>query len=51
VVLPQGLRFAIPGWSNEFVYLIKYSSLAAFMGWVERRTAIPGLGQTGERGG
>ncbi|MFC6733278.1 MULTISPECIES: amino acid ABC transporter permease [unclassified Haladaptatus] len=31
VVLPQGLRFAIPGWSNEFVYLIKYSSLAAFI--------------------
>ncbi len=31
VVLPQGLRFAIPGWSNELVYLIKYSSLAAFI--------------------
>ncbi|MEZ3117123.1 amino acid ABC transporter permease [Halobaculum sp. MBLA0147] len=31
VVLPQGLRFAIPGWSNELVYLIKYSSLAAFV--------------------
>jgi len=31
VVLPQGLRYAIPGWSNEFVYLIKYSSLAAFI--------------------
>ena len=31
VVLPQGLRFAIPGWTNEFVYLIKYSSLAAFI--------------------
>jgi polar amino acid transport system permease protein len=85
VVLPQGLRYAIPGWSNELVYLIKYSSLAAFitvrelffqaeaiandtfrytelfllaalfylalvisasvfMGWVEDRTAIPGLG-------
>jgi polar amino acid transport system permease protein len=85
VVLPQGLRFAIPGWTNELVYLIKYSSLAAFitvvelfesgrivarasfeylniygwlalfylalvlsatlfMGWVEDRVAIPGLG-------
>ncbi|WP_224334880.1 amino acid ABC transporter permease [Haloprofundus halobius] len=85
VVLPQGLRFAIPGWTNELIYLIKYSSLAAFitvpelfkrandiassnfrytamftitavlylalvitasrlMGWVEDRTAIPGLG-------
>jgi len=31
VVLPQGLRLAIPGWSNEFVYLIKYSSLASFI--------------------
>ena len=31
VVLPQALRFAIPGWSNELVYLIKYSSLAAFI--------------------
>ena len=85
VVLPQGLRFAIPGWSNELVYLIKYSSLAyaitvselffrardiandtyrvveiysvaaifylamvlsasLLMGYVEDRTAIPGLG-------
>lgn len=31
IVLPQGLRYAIPGWTNEFVYLIKYSSLAAFI--------------------
>jgi len=31
VVLPQGLRYAIPSWTNEFVYLIKYSSLAAFV--------------------
>lgn len=31
VVLPQGLRYAIPGWTNEFVCLIKYSSLAAFI--------------------
>lgn len=31
VVLPQGLRYAIPGWSNELVYLIKYSSLATFI--------------------
>jgi len=23
VVLPQGLRYAIPSWTNEFVYLIK----------------------------
>jgi len=85
VVLPQSFRYAIPGWSNELVYLIKYSSLAAFitvpelffraqaiasttfrytamftlvalfylaivlsashvMHWVERTTAIPGIG-------
>ena len=31
VVLPQALRYAIPGWTNEPVYLIKYSSLAAFI--------------------
>lgn len=31
VVMPQALRYAIPGWSNELVYLIKYSSLAAFI--------------------
>ncbi|PSP49202.1 amino acid ABC transporter permease [Halobacteriales archaeon QH_7_69_31] len=31
VVLPQGLRYAIPGWTNELVYLVKYSSLAAFI--------------------
>jgi polar amino acid transport system permease protein len=31
IVLPQALRYAIPSWSNEFVYLIKYSSLAAFI--------------------
>ncbi|ESP90157.1 amino acid ABC transporter permease [Candidatus Halobonum tyrrellensis] len=31
VVLPQALRYAIPGWTNELVYLVKYSSLAAFI--------------------
>jgi len=31
VVLPQGLRYAIPGWTNELIYLVKYSSLAAFI--------------------
>lgn len=90
VVLPQGLRYAIPSWTNEFVYLIKYSSLAAFitvpelyyrafgiasdtfrytaifvivgllylalvltasnvMSWVERKTAIPGVGIQADR--
>ncbi|WP_276254939.1 amino acid ABC transporter permease [Halomontanus rarus] len=90
VVLPQTLRYGIPAWTNEFVYLIKYSSLAGFitvpelyyrasrvasstfeytpiftllalvylglvltatnaMGRLERRVAIPGLGQAGGR--
>lgn len=31
VVLPQTLRYAIPAWTNELVYLLKYSSLAAFI--------------------
>ncbi|WP_255167866.1 amino acid ABC transporter permease [Natrononativus amylolyticus] len=31
VVLPQTFRYAIPAWTNELVYLIKYSSLAAFI--------------------
>ncbi|HZD43552.1 MAG TPA: amino acid ABC transporter permease, partial [Methanomicrobiales archaeon] len=35
VVLPQALRRAIPGLSNEFIYLIKYSSLAYMITVVE----------------
>jgi len=31
VVLPQALRLAIPSWTNELVYLTKYSSLASFI--------------------
>jgi len=31
VVIPQALRYAVPGWTNELVYLLKYSSLAAFI--------------------
>jgi len=31
VVLPQALRIAIPSWTNELVYLVKYSSLASFI--------------------
>lgn len=31
VVIPQALRYAVPGWTNEFIYLLKYSSLAAFI--------------------
>ncbi|MFC4540733.1 amino acid ABC transporter permease [Halosolutus amylolyticus] len=90
VVLPQTLRYGIPAWTNELVYLIKYSSLAGFitvpelyyrasdiasstfeytpiyvllglvylglvlsatnvMSRVERRVAVPGLGQADGR--
>ena len=28
IVLPQALRISIPAWSNELIYLLKYSSLA-----------------------
>jgi polar amino acid transport system permease protein len=28
IILPQALRLSIPAWSNELVYLLKYSSLA-----------------------
>jgi len=35
VVLPQALRRAIPGLSNEFIYLIKYSSLAYMLTLIE----------------
>jgi len=35
VVLPQALRRAIPGLSNEFIYLIKYSSLAYMITLIE----------------
>jgi len=31
VVVPQGLRLALPSWTNELVYLVKYSSLASFI--------------------
>jgi polar amino acid transport system permease protein len=35
IVLPQALRRAIPGLSNEFIYLIKYSSLAYMITVIE----------------
>ena len=35
IVLPQALRRAIPGLSNEFIYLIKYSSLAYMLTVIE----------------
>ncbi len=35
VVIPQALRRALPGVSNEFIYLIKYSSLAYVVAVIE----------------
>jgi len=35
IVLPQALRRSIPGISNKFIYLIKYSSLAYMITLVE----------------
>lgn len=35
IILPQALRRAIPGCSNEIIYLIKYSSLAFMVTYVE----------------
>jgi polar amino acid transport system permease protein len=35
IILPQALRRAIPGCSNEIVYLVKYSSLAFMVTLVE----------------
>lgn len=35
VILPQALRRSIPGLSNEFIYLIKYSSLAYMLTVIE----------------
>jgi polar amino acid transport system permease protein len=35
VVIPQALRRALPGCGNEFIYLIKYSSLAYIITCIE----------------
>lgn len=32
VILPQALRLAIPSWSNELIYMLKYTSLAFTVG-------------------
>ncbi|MFW6048585.1 MAG: amino acid ABC transporter permease [Candidatus Bipolaricaulota bacterium] len=32
VILPQALRIAIPSWSNELIYMLKYTSLAFTVG-------------------
>ncbi len=32
IILPQAVRRAIPAWTNEFIYLLKYTSLAYIVG-------------------
>ncbi len=32
IILPQALRIAIPSWSNELIYMLKYTSLAFTVG-------------------
>ncbi len=32
IIMPQALRKVLPSWTNEFVYLIKYTSLAYLVG-------------------
>ena len=49
VVLPQALRYAIPGWTNELVYLVKYSSLAAFVTVPELFRAAQSIASTNYR--
>jgi polar amino acid transport system permease protein len=39
VILPQALRRVIPSWTNEFIYLLKYTSLAYIIGATEIMTA------------
>jgi len=38
IILPQALRISIPSWSNEFVYLLQYSSIVYII-QVEELTA------------
>ncbi|MGM0603849.1 MAG: amino acid ABC transporter permease [Bacillota bacterium] len=38
IIMPQALRRVIPAWTNEFIYMIKYSSLAYVIGAKELMT-------------
>jgi ABC-type amino acid transport system permease subunit len=37
VVLPQALRNMIPAVETQFIVLLKYTSLASIIGYVERQ--------------
>lgn len=41
IILPQALRIAIPAWSNEFIYLLQYSSIA----YIIQVTELTGAGK------
>lgn len=43
IIIPQALRRALPGCGNEFIYLIKYSSLAYITTCVELTAAAKNL--------
>ena len=38
IILPQALRRVVPSWTNEFIYLLKYTSLAYMIGTHELMT-------------
>jgi polar amino acid transport system permease protein len=38
IILPQALRRVIPSWTNEFIYLLKYTSLTYIIGAPEMMT-------------
>ncbi len=42
IVLPQALRLVIPPWSNELVYMLKYSSIVYMIGVAD----LMGVGRT-----
>lgn len=42
VVLPQALRLVIPPWSNELIYMLKYSSIVYMVGAAD----LMGVGRT-----
>lgn len=43
IIIPQAMRRAIPGVSNEFIYMIKYTSLAYFVTVVEMTCAAKAI--------
>ncbi|HID09166.1 TPA: ABC transporter permease subunit, partial [Candidatus Micrarchaeota archaeon] len=42
VVLPQALRLVLPAWSNELIYMLKYTSIVYLIGLPD----LTGVGRT-----